>query len=55
MIAQMARRYVAREVVADDYRNLDKADMFSLGASMYELAKGEPLPTGERSRPSIPG
>lgn len=39
-------RYVAREVVADDYRNLDKADMFSLGASMYELAKGEPLPTG---------
>ena len=33
-------------MINDDYRNLHKADMFALGATLYELAKGMPLPTG---------
>ena len=38
------RRYVAREVLNDDRRTLDKADIFALGASMYELAGNMRLP-----------
>ena len=38
------RRYVAREVLNDDRRTLDKADIFSLGASLYELAGNTRLP-----------
>lgn len=38
------RRYVAREVLNDDRRTLDKADIFSLGASVYELAANKQLP-----------
>ena len=39
-----SRRYVAREVLNDDRRTLDKADVFSLGASLYELAGNTRLP-----------
>lgn len=30
----------------DDFRALDRADMFMLGASLYELATGTHLPSG---------
>ena len=41
-------RYVAPEVLAGtaDATRLDKADVFALGASLYELASGAPLPRG---------
>ena len=39
-------RYVPLEVLNEDYSRLGKADMFALGASLYELATGSPLPTG---------
>lgn len=39
-------RYLAPEMINGDYSNLEKADVFALGASMYELATGRPLPTG---------
>ena len=40
-------RYCARELI-NEQRNLDltKADMFSLGASVYELLLGRPLGSG---------
>ena len=41
-----AGRYVAREVLNDDLRHLDKADIFALGASLYELACNSRLPDG---------
>lgn len=37
-------RYLAAEVLAGDRSTLDKADMFALGASLYELATRIPLP-----------
>lgn len=37
-------RYLAREVLNGDTRHLEKGDMFALGASLYELATGCPLP-----------
>jgi hypothetical protein len=40
------RRYVAKEVLRDDHRNLIKADMFALGASLYELATDKRLAKG---------
>ena len=40
------RRYIAQEVLNDDYGALEKADVFALGASLYELAMGNALPTG---------
>ena len=36
-------RYVPRELLNQDYRHLDRADMFALGAVAYELARGRAL------------
>ena len=36
----MIPRYLPHEVLNSDYRRLDKADMFSLGVTLYELASG---------------
>ena len=38
-----ACRYVPAEVLNDDLRALDKADVFMLGATLYELASGVAL------------
>ncbi|KAJ9530963.1 hypothetical protein QJQ45_028750 [Haematococcus lacustris] len=40
-------RYLAPELLAgkDNEAGLDKADMFALGATLYELATGSPLPS----------
>lgn len=38
-------RYMPLEFMNEDYRELIKVDMFALGATIYELAKGSPLPT----------
>jgi len=35
---------MSNEVLKEDYRNLYKSDIFSLGASVYELARGKALP-----------
>lgn len=37
-------RYMPQEMLNDKYERLDKVDIFSLGASVYELVKGSPLP-----------
>ncbi|KAL8031737.1 hypothetical protein ABFS82_13G045400 [Erythranthe guttata] len=37
-------RYMPQEILNENYENLDKVDKFSLGASIYELARGSPLP-----------
>lgn len=37
-------RYMPLEVLNSDHSNLTKTDMFSLGASVYELARNLPLP-----------
>ncbi|PKA63486.1 Wee1-like protein kinase [Apostasia shenzhenica] len=37
-------RYMPQEILNDKYEHLDKVDIFSLGATTYELAKGSPLP-----------
>ncbi|BDA40733.1 Wee1-like protein kinase [Coccomyxa sp. Obi] len=39
-------RYIPLEVLNDDFGALDRADMFMLGASLYELATGTQLPKG---------
>lgn len=36
-------RYMPQEILNENYDDLDKVDIFSLGASMYELIKGSPL------------
>jgi serine/threonine protein kinase len=38
-------RYMALEVLIEEYEHLAKGDIFSLGASLYEMALGRPLPT----------
>ena len=38
-------RYMPLEMLNDDYSQLPKVDMFALGATIYELARGSPLPT----------
>jgi wee1-like protein kinase len=38
-------RYMSRELLSDGRRDLSKADIFSLGATVYELSRGRPLPT----------
>ncbi|KAL2345395.1 hypothetical protein Fmac_006680 [Flemingia macrophylla] len=37
-------RYMPQEILNENYDHLDKADIFSLGASIYELIRGLPLP-----------
>ncbi|KAL0457967.1 UNVERIFIED_CONTAM: Wee1-like protein kinase [Sesamum latifolium] len=37
-------RYMPQEILNENYENLDKVDIFSLGASIYELVRGSPLP-----------
>ncbi|KAM3356129.1 wee1-like protein kinase isoform X1 [Capsicum galapagoense] len=37
-------RYMPQEILNEDYDHLDKVDIFSLGAAMYELIRGSPLP-----------
>ncbi|XP_020686733.2 wee1-like protein kinase [Dendrobium catenatum] len=37
-------RYMPQEILKDKYEHLDKVDIFSLGAAIYELVKGSPLP-----------
>ena len=37
-------RYMAPELLNDDARDLQRADVFSLGMSIYELARHVPLP-----------
>lgn len=37
-------KYMARELLDWGYKDLKKCDMFSLGASIYEICSGEPLP-----------
>lgn len=37
-------RYMPQEILNDNYDNLDKVDIFSLGAAMYELVRGSTLP-----------
>ena len=37
-------RYLAPELLRNQHSSLDKADMFALGATLYELATGSPLP-----------
>lgn len=39
-------RYLPLEVLNSNYRYLDKADMFALGATMFELASRKELPSG---------
>lgn len=42
-------RYLAPELLKNRQGSLEKADMFALGATLYELASGCPLPsTGDR-------
>lgn len=38
--------YLPLEVMNADYSRLDKADIFSVGAMLFELASGNELPTG---------
>ncbi|KAK9281241.1 hypothetical protein L1049_004137 [Liquidambar formosana] len=37
-------RYMPQEILNDQYDHLDKVDIFSLGAAIYELIRGSPLP-----------
>ncbi|XP_065357211.1 wee1-like protein kinase [Calliphora vicina] len=37
-------RYLPKEILEDDFSNLFKADIFSLGLTLYEAAGGGPLP-----------
>jgi wee1-like protein kinase len=38
-------RYTPLEILNDDHSQLHKADIFALGATIYELARGLPLPS----------
>ncbi|KAL1825853.1 hypothetical protein ACET3Z_012631 [Daucus carota] len=37
-------RYMPQEILNENYDHLDKVDIFSLGATIYELVKGSTLP-----------
>lgn len=41
----MMCRYLSPELLKGDTRHLDKADVFALGATLYELATGTALPS----------
>ena len=38
--------YLPLEVMNSNYTQLDKADVFALGATLFELASGNELPSG---------
>ena len=40
-------RYIPAEVLKGDLTDLQKADVFMLGITLYELATNAELPTGE--------
>lgn len=40
--------YLPAELLNADTRHLDKADVFALGMTLYELATGKPLPSNGR-------
>ncbi|EYU35764.1 hypothetical protein MIMGU_mgv1a020413mg [Erythranthe guttata] len=44
LIEKRDARYMPQEILNENYENLDKVDIFSSGASIYELARGSPLP-----------
>ncbi|EFJ28266.1 hypothetical protein SELMODRAFT_29324, partial [Selaginella moellendorffii] len=46
-------RYLPMELINDDHSHLNKADMFSLGATFYELMRCLPLPTSRRQYQAI--
>lgn len=46
-------RYMAPELLQDNISKLDRADIFALGAAVYELARNCPLPTHGDSYRSI--
>lgn len=56
-------RYMPQEILNENYDHLDKVDIFSLGAAMYELVRGSPLPQSgsqffnlrEGKMPLLPG
>jgi serine/threonine protein kinase len=37
-------RYMSMELLSGDHSDLTKSDIFSLGATMYEICLGQPLP-----------
>ena len=37
-------RYMSKELLSGDHEDLTKSDIFSLGATMYEICLGRPLP-----------
>ncbi|XP_050238909.1 wee1-like protein kinase [Mercurialis annua] len=37
-------RYMPQEILNENFNYLDKVDIFSLGAAIYELVRGSPLP-----------
>ncbi|GLJ11780.1 hypothetical protein SUGI_0176900 [Cryptomeria japonica] len=42
-------RYIPHEIMNGNYEHLDKADMFSLGVTFYELVKRKQTPDSERA------
>lgn len=38
-------RYMSKELLSGDHEDLTKSDIFSLGATMYEICLGRPLPS----------
>jgi len=39
------RRYLSREMLQGDFKDITKGDVFALGLSMFELASDSPIPT----------
>lgn len=50
-----ACRYLPAEVMNGNYGRLDKADMFSLGLTLYQLATGVDPPESESSSVVVSG
>lgn len=47
------KRYLPRELLQDDHRALTKCDIFSLGATLYELVTANPIPSDGDSYHSL--